>query len=126
MRRELPTRRESWTQKVRIDTTTIYLKVGEYDDGTPAEVFLYTGLGDSSDELRGWLNCFAIAVSLGLQHGVPLELFVRNFRGTRFGTAGVIVGSETIKGIASSIADWIARELEAHYDAAAEPEAAGA
>src|SRR5207248_5716358 len=81
-RRRLPDRRAGYTQKARIGNHKMYLRTGEYEDGTLGEIFL--DMHKEGAAFRSMTNCFAIAVSLGLQHGVPLEEFVDAFQFTRF------------------------------------------
>ncbi len=86
-RRRLPDRRAGYTQKARIGNHKIYLRTGEYEDGTLGEIFL--DMHKEGAAFRSMTNCFAIAVSLGLQHGVPLEEFVDAFVFTRFEPNGI-------------------------------------
>jgi ribonucleoside-diphosphate reductase alpha chain len=109
----LPTCRNSWTQKATIGGLTVYLTAGEYPDGRLGEIFINVDL-NSDETLRALLNAFAIAVSVGLQAGVPLERFVRLFVGFRFGHSGTVRGSEYVK-LAGSVLDWAMRELAIYY-----------
>jgi ribonucleoside-diphosphate reductase alpha chain len=111
-RRRLPDRRAGYTQKARIGNHKIYLRTGEYEDGTLGEIFL--DMHKEGAAFRSMTNCFAIAVSLGLQHGVPLEEFVDAFTFTRFEPNGVVQGNPHIK-MATSIIDYIFRELAITY-----------
>jgi ribonucleoside-diphosphate reductase alpha chain len=111
-RRRLPDRRAGYTQKARIGNHTVYLRTGEYDDGTLGEIFL--DMHKEGAAFRSMTNCFAIAVSLGLQHGVPLEEFVDAFQFTRFEPNGVVQGNPHIK-MTTSIIDYIFRELAITY-----------
>lgn len=111
-RRKLPNRRNGYTQKVRIGGHGLFLRTGEYTDGTLGEVFI--DLSKTGATLRSWANCFAIAVSLGLQHGVPLEEFVEAFVGVRFDPAGMIQGHPSIRS-GTSIVDFVFRELAVNY-----------
>jgi ribonucleoside-diphosphate reductase alpha chain len=111
-RRRLPDRRAGYTQKARIGNHKIYLRTGEYEDGTLGEIFL--DMHKEGAAFRSMTNCFAIAVSLGLQHGVPLEEFVDAFVFTRFEPNGVVQGNPYIK-MATSIIDYIFRELAVSY-----------
>jgi ribonucleoside-diphosphate reductase alpha chain len=111
-RRKLPDRRYGYTQKVRIGGHGLFVRTGEYEDGTLGEVFV--DLSKTGATLRSWANCFAIAVSLGLQHGVPLEEFVEAFVGVRFDPAGMVQGHPTIRS-GTSIVDFIFRELAVNY-----------
>ncbi len=111
-RRRLPDRRAGYTQKARIGNHKIYLRTGEYADGTLGEIFV--DMHKEGAAFRSMTNCFAIAVSLGLQHGVPLEEFVDAFTFTRFEPNGVVQGNPHIK-MATSIIDYIFRELAITY-----------
>lgn len=111
-RRRLPDRRAGYTQKARIGNHKIYLRTGEYEDGTLGEIFL--DMHKEGAAFRSMCNCFAIAVSLGLQHGVPLEEFVDAFQFTRFEPNGVVSGNPYIK-MATSIIDYVFRELAITY-----------
>ncbi len=111
-RRRLPDRRSGYTQKARIGPHKIYLRTGEYEDGTLGEIFL--DMHKEGAAFRSMTNCFAIAVSLGLQHGVPLEEFVDAFLFTRFEPNGMVQGNPHIK-MATSLIDYIFRELAITY-----------
>jgi ribonucleoside-diphosphate reductase alpha chain len=111
-RRRLPDRRAGYTQKARIGNHKIYLRTGEYEDGTLGEIFL--DMHKEGAAFRSMTNCFAIAISLGLQHGVPLEEFVDAFLFTRFEPNGVVQGNPHIK-MTTSIIDYIFRELAITY-----------
>jgi ribonucleoside-diphosphate reductase alpha chain len=111
-RRRLPDRRAGYTQKARIGNHKIYLRTGEYEDGTLGEIFL--DMHKEGAAFRSMTNCFAIAVSLGLQHGVPLEEFVDAFLFTRFEPNGTVQGNPHIK-MTTSIIDYIFRELAITY-----------
>jgi ribonucleoside-diphosphate reductase alpha chain len=111
-RRRLPDRRAGYTQKSRIGGHKIYLRTGEYEDGALGEIFL--DMHKEGAAFRSMTNCFAIAVSLGLQHGVPLEEFIDAFLFTRFEPNGVVQGNPHIK-MTTSIIDYIFRELAITY-----------
>ena len=111
-RRRLPDRRPGYTQKARIGNHKIYLRTGEYEDGTLGEIFI--DMHKEGAAFRSMTNCFAIAVSLGLQHGVPLEEFVDAFLFTRFEPNGIVQGNPHIK-MSTSIIDYIFRELAITY-----------
>ncbi|MFO0810568.1 MAG: vitamin B12-dependent ribonucleotide reductase [Gemmataceae bacterium] len=111
-RRRLPDRRAGYTQKSRIGNHKMYLRTGEYEDGTLGEIFL--DMHKEGAAFRSMTNCFAIAVSLGLQHGVPLDEFVDAFTFTRFEPNGVVQGNPHIK-MTTSIIDYIFRELAITY-----------
>ncbi|HXD87490.1 MAG TPA: vitamin B12-dependent ribonucleotide reductase, partial [Urbifossiella sp.] len=111
-RRRLPDRRAGYTQKARIGTHKMYIRTGEYDDGTLGEIFI--DMHKEGAAFRSMTNCFAIAVSLGLQHGVPLEEYIDAFLFTRFEPNGVVQGNPYIK-MSTSIIDYIFRELAITY-----------
>lgn len=111
-RRRLPDRRAGYTQKARIGNHKIYLRTGDYKDGTLGEIFL--DMHKEGAAFRSMTNCFAIAVSLGLQHGVPLEEYVDAFLFTRFEPNGIVQGNPHIK-MTTSIIDYIFRELAITY-----------
>jgi ribonucleoside-diphosphate reductase alpha chain len=111
-RRRLPDRRAGYTQKARIGNHKVYLRTGEYEDGALGEIFI--DMHKEGAAFRSMTNCFAIAVSLGLQHGVPLEEFVDAFVFTRFEPNGVVSGNPHIK-MGTSIIDYIFRELAVTY-----------
>ena len=112
-RKMLPDRRRGFTQKARIGGHKIYLHTGEYTDGSLGEIFL--DMNKEGATLGGIMNCFAIAVSLGLQHGVPLSKYVDAFTFTKFEPAGMVQGSEHIK-MSTSPLDYIFRELAVRYE----------
>jgi len=111
-RRRLPDRRTGYTQKVKINGQTVYVRTGEYENGQLGEVFI--DMHKEGAAFRSLLNCFAISISLGLQHGVPLEEFVDAFVFTRFEPSGVLTGHSRIK-MATSVIDYIFRELAVSY-----------
>ncbi|MCL2325701.1 MAG: adenosylcobalamin-dependent ribonucleoside-diphosphate reductase [Proteobacteria bacterium] len=111
-RHKLPSRRSGYTQKASIGNNNIYLRTGEYADGSLGEIFI--DMHKEGAAFRSLMNCFAIAVSLGLQHGVPLEEYVDAFVFTRFDPSGPVQGHSTIK-LATSIIDYIFRELGITY-----------
>jgi ribonucleoside-diphosphate reductase alpha chain len=111
-RERLPNRRDGYTQKARVGGQKIYLRTGDYADGRLGEIFI--DMHKEGATFRSLMNNFAIAVSLGLQHGVPLEEFVDAFTGTRFEPAGQVEGNEKIKS-ATSILGYIFRELAVSY-----------
>jgi ribonucleoside-diphosphate reductase alpha chain len=111
-RRKLPNRRGGYTQKAVVGGHKIYLRTGEYSDGTLGEIFL--DMHREGAAFRSLMNCFAIAVSLGLQHGVPLEEFVEAFLFARFEPNGMVDGNKAIK-MSTSIIDYIFRELAISY-----------
>ena len=111
-RRRLPDKRNGYTQKARIGNHKIYLRTGEYKDHTLGEIFI--DMHKDGAAFRSMTNCFAIAVSLGLQHGVPLEEYVDAFVFTRFEPNGVVQGNDHIK-MTTSIIDYIFRDLAINY-----------
>lgn len=111
-RRPLPSKRSGYTQKVKIGGHTVYLRTGEYEDGQVGEIFL--DLNKEGTLLRSIMNCFAIAVSLGLQYGVPLEEYVDVFTFTRFEPNGHVTGHDNLKR-ATSIIDFMFRDLALNY-----------
>jgi ribonucleoside-diphosphate reductase alpha chain len=111
-RRRLPDRRTGYTQKVKINGQTVYVRTGEYENGQLGEVFI--DMHKEGAAFRSLLNCFAISISLGLQHGVPLDEFVDAFVFTRFEPSGVLTGHSRIK-MATSVIDYIFRELAVSY-----------
>ncbi|MFN2527426.1 MAG: LAGLIDADG family homing endonuclease [Candidatus Baltobacteraceae bacterium] len=111
-RRRMPHRRSGYTQKAVIGGHKVYLRTGEYEDGTLGEIFI--DMHKEGAAFRSLMNNFAIAVSLGLQHGVPLEEYVEAFTFTRFEPNGPVVGHDHIK-MATSILDYIFREVAVSY-----------
>ena len=111
-RHRLPDRRAGYTQKAVVAGHKVYLRTGEYEDGTLGEIFL--DMHKEGAAFRSLMNCFAIAISLGLQHGVPLEEFVDAFVFTRFEPNGMVAGNDRIK-MATSVIDYVFRELAITY-----------
>jgi ribonucleoside-diphosphate reductase alpha chain len=111
-REKLPDRRKGYTQKAVVGGHKLYLRTGEYDDGRIGEIFI--DMHKEGAALRSLLNNFAIAVSLGLQYGVPLDEYVDAFTFTRFEPAGPVQGNDSIK-YATSILDYVFRELAVSY-----------
>ncbi|WP_313352892.1 vitamin B12-dependent ribonucleotide reductase [Paracoccus sp. (in: a-proteobacteria)] len=111
-REKLPQRRKGYTQKAIIGGHKVYLRTGEYDDGQLGEIFI--DMHKEGAGFRAMMNNFAIAVSVGLQYGVPLEEFVDAFTFTRFEPAGMVQGNDSIKN-ATSILDYVFRELAVSY-----------
>lgn len=108
----LPAKRSGFTQKASIDGQTVFVRTGEYGDGTLGEIFV--DMHKEGATFRSLMNCFAIAVSVGLQYGVPLEEYVEKFTFTRFEPAGMVVGHQNIKS-ATSIIDYMFRMLGYEY-----------
>jgi ribonucleoside-diphosphate reductase alpha chain len=111
-RERMPDRRKGYTQKAVVGGHKVYLRTGEYDDGRLGEIFI--DMHKEGAALRSLLNNFAIAVSLGLQYGVPLDEYVDAFTFTRFEPSGPVQGNDTIK-YATSILDYVFRELAVSY-----------
>ncbi|MFN3292402.1 MAG: vitamin B12-dependent ribonucleotide reductase [Gemmobacter sp.] len=111
-REKLPERRKGYTQKAIVGGHKVYLRTGEYADGSLGEIFI--DMHKEGAGFRAMMNNFAIAVSVGLQYGVPLEEFVEAFTFTRFEPAGMVQGNDSIKN-ATSILDYIFRELAISY-----------
>jgi ribonucleoside-diphosphate reductase alpha chain len=111
-RRRLPNRRAGYTQKAVVGGHKIYLRTGEYEDGSLGEIFL--DMHKEGAAFRSLMNCFAIAVSLGLQHGVPLDEFADAFVFTRFEPNGMVQGHDQIK-MVTSVIDYVFRELAISY-----------
>ncbi len=111
-RRPMPQRRSGYTQKATISGHKVYLRTGEYEGGQLGEIFI--DMHKEGAAFRSLMNNFAIAISLGLQHGVPLEEFVEAFTFTRFEPNGPVTGHDHIK-MATSILDYIFRELAVSY-----------
>ena len=111
-RERLPERRKGYTQKANVGGHKVYLRTGEYEDGKIGEIFI--DMHKEGAGFRAMMNNFAIAISVGLQYGVPLEEFVDAFTFTRFDPAGMVQGNDSIKS-ATSILDYIFRELAISY-----------
>ncbi|MEM7696539.1 MAG: vitamin B12-dependent ribonucleotide reductase [Pseudomonadota bacterium] len=111
-RESMPDRRKGYTQKAIIGGHKVYVRTGEFDDGRLGEIFI--DMHKEGAAFRAMMNNFAIAISLGLQYGVPLEEYVDAFTFTRFEPAGLVQGNEAIKN-ATSILDYIFRELAISY-----------
>ncbi|MGO4705132.1 vitamin B12-dependent ribonucleotide reductase [Microvirga sp. 2MCAF38] len=111
-RQKMPDRRKGYTQKAVVGGHKVYLRTGEYDDGSLGEIFI--DMHKEGAAFRAMMNNFAIAISLGLQYGVPLEEYVEAFTFTRFEPAGFVQGNERIKS-STSILDYVFRELAVSY-----------
>jgi ribonucleoside-diphosphate reductase alpha chain len=111
-RETLPSRRKGYTQKAVVGGHKVYLRTGEYEDGRPGEIFI--DMHKEGAAFRSLMNNFAIAISIALQYGVPLEEFVDAFTFTRFEPAGIVIGNDSIKN-ATSVLDYIFRELAVSY-----------
>ena len=108
----MPDRRKGYIQKVTIGDHKVYLHTGEYEDGKIGEIFIDTS--KEGELVKALMNNFAIAISLGLQYGVPLDEFISAFVGTKFEPSGKVHGNDRILS-ASSILDYIFRELAISY-----------
>jgi ribonucleoside-diphosphate reductase alpha chain len=111
-RLRLPDRRKGYTQKATVGGHKVYLRTGEYEDGRAGEIFI--DMHKEGAAFRSLMNNFAIAISIALQYGVPLEEFVEAFTFTRFEPSGMVEGNDSIK-MATSILDYIFRELAVSY-----------
>ncbi|MGI4852073.1 MAG: vitamin B12-dependent ribonucleotide reductase [Janthinobacterium lividum] len=111
-RHKLPERRKGYTQKATVGGHKVYLRTGEYEDGRIGEIFI--DMHKEGAAFRSLMNSFAMAISIGLQYGVPLEEFVDAFSFTRFEPSGMVTGNDAIK-MATSILDYIFRELAISY-----------
>jgi len=111
-REKLPQRRKGYTQKAVVGGHKVYLRTGEYKDGTLGEIFI--DMHKEGAAFRAMMNNFAIAISVGLQYGVPLDEYVDAFTFVRFDPAGMVQGNDSIKS-ATSIIDYIFRELAISY-----------
>ncbi len=111
-REKLPHRRKGYTQKATVGGHKVYLRTGEYEDGRIGEVFI--DMHKEGAAFRSLMNNFAIAVSIGLQYGVPLEEFVEAYTFTRFEPQGIVTGNDAIK-MSTSILDYTFRELAISY-----------
>ncbi|MBL7811950.1 MAG: vitamin B12-dependent ribonucleotide reductase [Bacteroidetes bacterium] len=111
-KKRLPNKRKGFTQKGKVGGQTIFVRTGEYDDGTLGEIFI--DMHKEGASFRSLVNCFSIAVSVGLQYGVPLEEFVDKFAFTRFEPSGMVEGHPNIKN-STSIVDYIFRLLGFEY-----------
>ncbi|MEP0941969.1 MAG: vitamin B12-dependent ribonucleotide reductase [Rhizobiaceae bacterium] len=111
-RQKLPNRRKGYTQKAVVGGHKVYLRTGEMDDGTLGEIFI--DMHKEGAAFRAMMNNFAIAISLGLQYGVPLDEYVEAFTFTKFEPAGIVMGNDAIKN-ATSILDYVFRELAVSY-----------
>lgn len=112
VRRNMPWRRSGYTQKVRFGGHTLYVTTGDYEDGQLGEVFLT--MAKEGSAFRGLLNAFAVAVSIGLQHGVPLDEFCKAYLFNKFEPNGVVQGHDKIK-MTSSMIDFVFRDLAIAY-----------
>ncbi|NOY93672.1 MAG: adenosylcobalamin-dependent ribonucleoside-diphosphate reductase, partial [Deltaproteobacteria bacterium] len=112
IRHRLPKKRSGFTQEARVGGHKVFLRTGEYQDGHLGEIFV--DMHKEGAAFRSLMNCFAISVSMGLQHGVPLESFVNQFTFTRFEPQGIVLGHPNIK-FSTSIIDYVFRVLGVEY-----------
>jgi len=112
LRVRMPKKRHGFTQEAHVGGHKVFLRTGEYEDGTLGEIFI--DMHKEGAAFRSLMNCFAMAVSVGLQYGVPLDTFVEQFTFTRFEPHGVVSGHENIK-FSTSIVDYIFRVLGVEY-----------
>jgi ribonucleoside-diphosphate reductase alpha chain len=112
IRHRLPKKRHGFTQEARVGGHKVFLRTGEYADGSIGEIFI--DMHKEGAAFRSLMNCFAISVSMGLQHGVPLESFVEQFTFTRFEPAGPVEGHPNVK-FATSMIDYVFRVLGVDY-----------
>jgi ribonucleoside-diphosphate reductase alpha chain len=112
LRVRLPKKRSGFTQEAKVGGHKIYLRTGEYLDGSLGEIFI--DMHKEGAAFRSLMNCFAMSVSLGLQYGVPLETFVEQFVFTRFEPQGIVEGHDNVK-LATSIVDYVFRVLGVEY-----------
>ncbi len=112
VRHRLPKKRRGFTQEARVGGHKVFLRTGEYNDGSIGEIFI--DMHKEGAAFRSLMNCFAISVSMGLQHGVPLESYVEQFTFTRFEPAGPVEGHPNIK-FSTSMIDYVFRVLGVEY-----------
>jgi ribonucleoside-diphosphate reductase alpha chain len=112
VRHRLPKKRSGFTQEARIGGHKVFLRTGEYDDGSLGELFI--DMHKEGASFRSLMNCFAISISMGLQHGVPLENYINQFTFTRFEPGGIVEGHPNIK-FSTSIIDYVFRVLGVEY-----------
>jgi ribonucleoside-diphosphate reductase alpha chain len=112
VRHRLPKRRRGFTQEARVGGHKVFLRTGEYEDGNIGEIFI--DMHKEGAAFRSLMNCFAISVSMGLQHGVPLESYVEQFTFTRFEPGGIVEGHPNVK-FSTSIIDYVFRVLGVEY-----------
>jgi ribonucleoside-diphosphate reductase alpha chain len=111
-RKPLPNRRVGYTQKAHVGGHKVYLRTGQYEDGALGEIFV--DMHKEGAAYRSLMNCFSIAISIGLQYGVPLEEFVDAFTFTRFEPNGIVGGHDNIK-MSTSVIDYVFRDLACRY-----------
>lgn len=111
-KKALPNRRVGYTQKASVGGHKVYLRTGEYDEGDLGEIFI--DMHKEGAAYRSLMNCFSIAISMGLQYGVPLEEYVDAFTFTKFEPNGMVVGHDNLK-MATSVIDYVFRDLACKY-----------
>ena len=111
-KKSLPNRRIGYTQKASVGGHKVYLRTGQYEDGTLGEIFI--DMHKEGAAYRSLMNCFSIAVSLGMQYGVPLEEYVDAFTFTKFEPNGIVMGHDNLK-MATSVIDYVFRDLACRY-----------
>ncbi|MFL5364375.1 MAG: vitamin B12-dependent ribonucleotide reductase, partial [Myxococcales bacterium] len=111
-RRRLPSKRHGITQEAKVGGNKVFLRTGEYEDGTIGEIFI--DMHKEGAALRSVMNCFAMLVSIALQYGVPLEVLVEQFVFTRFEPQGPVQGHDRVK-FATSVIDYVFRALGVEY-----------
>lgn len=111
-KKNLPNRRIGYTQKATVGGHKVYLRTGQYNDGTLGEIFI--DMHKEGAAYRSLMNCFSIAISMGLQYGVPLEEFVEAFTFTKFEPNGMVMGHDNLK-MATSVIDYVFRDLACKY-----------
>ncbi len=111
-KKHLPNRRVGYTQKATVGGHKVYLRTGQYDDGALGEIFI--DMHKEGAAYRSLMNCFSIAISMGLQYGVPLEEFVDAFTFTKFEPNGMVMGHDNLK-MATSVIDYVFRDLACRY-----------
>ena len=112
LRVRLPKKRVGFTQEARVGGHKIFLRTGQYEDGTLGEIFI--DMHKEGAAFRSMMNCFAMSVSIGLQYGVPLQTYVEQFTFTRFEPQGIVEGHPYVK-MATSIVDYLFRTLAVEY-----------
>jgi len=112
VRKKLPTRRKGYTQKFKIKGQTVYMSTGEYPDGKLGEIFI--DMHKEGAPFRGMLNAFAMSLSIGLQHGVPLEEYIDAYLLFKFEPSGDVTGHKNIS-FCNSVIDCIVRDLGINY-----------
>lgn len=113
-KRKAPNRGRTETWEASVAGVKVFFSVEQYSDGKPCALFIDVAPNTTTAEVRSWANVFSIAVSMALQYGCPIEKLVDHFVFTRFGSEGIVQGSADVK-MASSILDYVFREIAVHY-----------